>query len=442
MRFLACLAVNKIKAMTENRINSIIVGKPQKPIKTSISLPASKSISNRLLIIKELSGKDLNILNISKSDDTTLLNDLLLKIKETTVSESSDNTVELDTKNVGTIMRFLTSFLAIRPGNWMLTGNERMKSRPIGELVDSLRSIGADISYLENIGFPPLLIKGKNLQGGVIEINAELSSQFISSLLLIAPKLKNGLIIKVNGKISSAPYIEMTIKILGNFGINISRFENKIEIRNQNYFPQNYEVEADWSAASYWYEIVALSNKAEIFLTGLKKNSLQGDSRLAEIFKYLGVETKYLEKGILLKKKNKFFKNIKIDFNDIPDLAPAIIVSCAGLGIKGKFAGMKNLKIKESDRIFAIKTELKKIGFDLNETIKNKEWVLKLSSDNDVINQVNNIVFETYDDHRIAMAYAPLSILYNSVTIINPNVVEKSYPNFWDHLKKAGFTIF
>jgi 3-phosphoshikimate 1-carboxyvinyltransferase len=442
LRFLACLAVNKIKAMTENRINSIIVGKPQKPIKTSISLPASKSISNRLLIIKELSGKDLNILNISKSDDTTLLNDLLLKIKETTVSESSDNTVELDTKNVGTIMRFLTSFLAIRPGNWMLTGNERMKSRPIGELVDSLRSIGADISYLENIGFPPLLIKGKNLQGGVIEINAELSSQFISSLLLIAPKLKNGLIIKVNGKISSAPYIEMTIKILGNFGINISRFENKIEIRNQNYFPQNYEVEADWSAASYWYEIVALSNKAEIFLTGLKKNSLQGDSRLAEIFKYLGVETKYLEKGILLKKKNKFFKNIKIDFNDIPDLAPAIIVSCAGLGIKGKFAGMKNLKIKESDRIFAIKTELKKIGFDLNETIKNKEWVLKLSSDNDVINQVNNIVFETYDDHRIAMAYAPLSILYNSVTIINPNVVEKSYPNFWDHLKKAGFTIF
>ena len=442
MRFLACLAVNKIKAMTENRINSIIVGKPQKPIKTSISLPASKSISNRLLIIKELSGKDLNILNISKSDDTTLLNDLLLKIKETTVSESSDNTVELDTKNVGTIMRFLTSFLAIRPGNWMLTGNERMKSRPIGELVDSLRSIGADISYLENIGFPPLLIKGKNLQGGVIEINAELSSQFISSLLLIAPKLKNGLIIKVNGMISSAPYIEMTIKILGNFGINISRFENKIEIRNQNYFPQNYEVEADWSAASYWYEIVALSNKAEIFLTGLKKNSLQGDSRLAEIFKYLGVETKYLEKGILLKKKNKFFKNIKIDFNDIPDLAPAIIVSCAGLGIKGKFAGMKNLKIKESDRIFAIKTELKKIGFDLNETIKNKEWVLKLSSDNDVINQVNNIVFETYDDHRIAMAYAPLSILYNSVTIINPNVVEKSYPNFWDHLKKAGFTIF
>ena len=428
--------------MTENRINSIIVGKPQKPIKTSISLPASKSISNRLLIIKELSGKDLNILNISKSDDTTLLNDLLLKIKETTVSESSDNTVELDTKNVGTIMRFLTSFLAIRPGNWMLTGNERMKSRPIGELVDSLRSIGADISYLENTGFPPLLIKGKNLQGGVIEINAELSSQFISSLLLIAPKLKNGLIIKVNGKISSAPYIEMTIKILGNFGINISRFENKIEIRNQNYFPQNYEVEADWSAASYWYEIVALSNKAEIFLTGLKKNSLQGDSRLAEIFKYLGVETKYLEKGILLKKKNKFFKNIKIDFNDIPDLAPAIIVSCAGLGIKGKFAGMKNLKIKESDRIFAIKTELKKIGFDLNETIKNKEWVLKLSSDNDVINQVNNIVFETYDDHRIAMAYAPLSILYNSVTIINPNVVEKSYPNFWDHLKKAGFTIF
>ena len=196
-------------------------------------------------------------------------------------------------------MRFLTSFLAIRPGNWMLTGNERMKSRPIGELVDSLRSIGADISYLENIGFPPLLIKGKNLQGGVIEINAELSSQFISSLLLIAPKLKNGLIIKVNGKISSAPYIEMTIKILGNFGINISRFENKIEIRNQNYFPQNYEVEADWSAASYWYEIVALSNKAEIFLTGLKKNSLQGDSRLAEIFKYLGVETKYLEKGML-----------------------------------------------------------------------------------------------------------------------------------------------
>ena len=428
--------------MTENRINSIIVGKPQKPIKTSISLPASKSISNRLLIIKELSGKDLNILNISKSDDTTLLNDLLLKIKETTVSESSDNTVELDTKNVGTIMRFLTSFLAIRPGNWMLTGNERMKSRPIGELVDSLRSIGADISYLENTGFPPLLIKGKNLQGGVIEINAELSSQFISSLLLIAPKLKNGLIIKVNGKISSAPYIEMTIKILGNFGINISRFENKIEIRNQNYFPQNYEVEEDWSATSYWYEIVALSNKAEIFLTGLKKNSLQGDSRLAEIFKYLGVETKYLEKGILLKKKNKFFKNIKIDFNDIPDLAPAIIVSCAGLGIKGKFAGMKNLKIKESDRIFAIKTELKKIGFDLNETIKNKEWVLKLSSDNDVINQVNNIVFETYDDHRIAMAYAPLSILYNSVTIINPNVVEKSYPNFWDHLKKAGFTIF
>lgn len=424
-------------------MNSINVGKPKKPIKTSISLPASKSLSNRLLIIKELSDKDFNIINISKSDDTKLLNNLLLKINESFNSGKKDNTIELDTKNAGTIMRFLTSFLSIQPGNWKLTGNERMRSRPIGELVEALQSIDSDISYLENKGFPPLLIKGKNLKGGVIEINAELSSQFVSSLLLIAPKLKNGLILKVNRKISSAPYIEMTIKILENFGINISRFENKIKIENQNYFPQNYEVEVDWSAASYWYEIVALSDKAEIFLNGLKKNSLQGDSRLAEIYKYLGVETKFFEKGILLKKRNKYFTNIKIDFQDIPDLAPAIIISCAGLGIKGKFTGMKNLKIKESDRIFAIKTELKKIGFDLDETIKNKEWDLKsyLYKNNIINNQLNNIVFEIYDDHRIAMAFAPLSVLYNSVTISNPDVVEKSYPDFWDHLKKVGFII-
>lgn len=423
-------------------MKAINVSKPQKPIKTNISLPASKSISNRLLIIKELSEKDFTILKISKSDDTKLLNDLLLKINKTLNSETKDNTIELDTKNAGTIMRFLTSFLSIQPGNWKLTGSDRMKSRPIGELVEALQSIGSDISYLENTGFPPLLIKGKELQGGVIEINAELSSQFVSSLLLIAPKLINGLKIKVNGKISSAPYLEMTIKILENFGSNNSRFKNTIKIENAEYIQQDYEVEADWSAASYWYEIVALSNKAEIFLNGLKKNSLQGDSRLAEIYNYLGVETKYLEKGILLKKRNKFFNNIKIDFRDIPDLAPAVIVSCAGLGMKGKFTGMKNLRIKESDRIFAIKTELKKIGFDLIETKKGKEWGLKQSRDININNiPESKIIFKTYNDHRIAMAFAPLSLLYNSVTINNPDVVEKSYPDFWDHLNKAGFTL-
>jgi len=424
-------------------MKTISVGKNQKPIKESISIPSSKSISNRLLIIKELTDKDFNILNISKSDDTKLLNDLLLKIKETSNSGKKSNANELDTKNAGTAMRFLTSFLSIQPGSWILTGNERMKSRPIGVLVEALRSIGSEISYLENTAFPPLLIEGKKLQGGVIEINAELSSQFISSLLLIAPKLKNGLIIKINGEISSAPYIDMTLKILESFGINISRLENKINIGNQNFLPQNYEVEADWSAASYWYEIVSLSDNAEVFLNGLKKNSIQGDSRLTEIYRYLGVDTNYFDKGILLKKRNKFFKNIKIDFQDIPDLAPAVIVSCAGLGIKGKFTGLRNLKIKESDRIFAIKTELKKIGFQLNETIKNHEWVLKPDSGKkNIINkQLNDIVFETYDDHRIAMAFAPLSILYNSVTISNPDVVEKSYPDFWNHLKKAGFII-
>ncbi len=426
----------------QKRMKAINVSKPQKPIKTNISLPASKSISNRLLIIKELSEKDFTILKISKSDDTKLLNDLLLKINKTLNSETKDNTIELDTKNAGTIMRFLTSFLSIQPGNWKLTGSDRMKSRPIGELVEALQSIGSDISYLENTGFPPLLIKGKELQGGVIEINAELSSQFVSSLLLIAPKLINGLKIKVNGKISSAPYLEMTIKILENFGSNNSRFKNTIKIENAEYIQQDYEVEADWSAASYWYEIVALSNKAEIFLNGLKKNSLQGDSRLAEIYNYLGVETKYLEKGILLKKRNKFFNNIKIDFRDIPDLAPAVIVSCAGLGMKGKFTGMKNLRIKESDRIFAIKTELKKIGFDLIETKKGKEWGLKQSRDININNiPESKIIFKTYNDHRIAMAFAPLSLLYNSVTINNPDVVEKSYPDFWDHLNKAGFTL-
>ncbi len=426
-------------------MNRVTIRNNEKIIKGEIGLPASKSISNRALILQYLSGNKLRIHNLSEAEDTELMAALLRSIKE---NRDASTAKVLDCRNSGTVFRFLTALLAVTPGKWLITGSERMKERPVGILADSLNRLGAAIQYENKSGYPPLSIEGKKISGGDIEIDGSVSSQFITGLLLISPTLKKGLTIKLHNKISSLPYIQMTLQLLNRIGIQSTFKDNVIRIAFQDFEAHELTVEPDWTAASYWYEMAALSREAEILLKGLQDESIQGDSILTDISKQLGVMTIFEPEGIRLIKSGNCVKDFVYDFSHYPDLAPAVITTCAGLNVNSRFTGIENLRIKETDRISAIQKELKKAGFQI-ELTGNSE--LRMHPIHGLLNKdgefnipelmQNPAPFKTYSDHRMAMALAPLSLICGSVQIENPEVVAKSYPCFWKDLNKAGFEL-
>ena len=389
-----------------------------------LKISGSKSETNRLLILKALFS-EFEIKNISNSDDSTIL-EKALKSKEKII----------DIHHAGTAMRFLTAYFSQLEGREViLTGSKRMQQRPIKILVDSLISLGADIYYEKEIGFPPLRIKGKKIKGGSIKLPAGISSQYVSALLLIAPALKNGLELSLLGKTTSLPYIEMTLFLLKNFGVKTYFDGKKIKINpNIQFKKAKQTVESDWSSASYFYSIVALSKNAEIKLSSYKSKSLQGDSVLKNIYEKLGVKSIFKDNSLLLKKEEINFPNcIDLNLSKAPDIAQTIAVTCYGLGIGCNLEGLHTLKIKETDRLIALERELKKLG----ATIKITESSLILSPGN---NFKQNCSISTYNDHRMAMSFAPLSLKI-PIQIKDHKVVSKSYPNFWKDLVKLNFII-
>lgn len=384
------------------------------------NLPASKSISNRAIIIKALSGNAAQLLNLSDANDTRLMLQLI----------ASQDQV-LDVEDAGTTMRFLTAFKSITNQPCTITGTDRMKQRPIKILVDALRSIGAEIQYPEQDGFPPVnIVAFAGQKASEITIRGDVSSQYISALMMIAPTLPQGLFIQFEGKVTSRPYLEMTASLMRQFGAHIDFTDAGIRIRHQVYKPTTVTVESDWSAASYWFAFTALSAKAELTLPSITLESLQGDRVIIEIMNQLGVNTELKGTDLLLTKKESVTE-ISWDFTDCPDLAQTVAVVCAAKGISGKFTGLESLRIKETDRIIALQTELGKIGASFME--KGGQWILTPASKE----IPNGILFNTYLDHRMAMAFAPLSALAD-IIIEDPAVTRKSYPKFWEDVALVG----
>lgn len=405
-----------------------IIQSPQILQPVSIDLPASKSISNRALILKALSSSPFNIENLSDCDDTEVM-----------VASFASNNPEINIGAAGTSMRFLTAYLSqLENEEHIITGTERMKNRPIRILVDALRQLGAEIEYVEKEGFPPLKIKGKKLDGGVITLNGSVSSQYISALMMIAPTMKNGLTLKLEGNVISQPYIHLTSKMMQDFGVQVHWKNNIIQVNPQNYQPCPYRVESDWSAASYWYEILALSsNDTSIELSGLYANSPQGDARIAGLFEKLGVYTEITPSGVLLRKGKILASELNYDFVNEPDMAQTFVVSCCFLNVPFRFTGLQSLKIKETDRIAALQKELKKLGYLISDY---QESILEWKGER--CEPEENPSIDTYEDHRMAMAFAPASLVSGQIIINDPQVVTKSYPGFWEDLKKAGFLTF
>ncbi|MDR1681796.1 MAG: 3-phosphoshikimate 1-carboxyvinyltransferase, partial [Candidatus Symbiothrix sp.] len=382
-----------------------------KTIQTSVKLPASKSISNRVLILNTLSNSPFPIENLSDSDDTQVL-----------LKALQSSGTDFDIGAAGTSMRFLTAYLSQCVGNFTITGTERMKKRPIAILVDALRQTGAEIEYLENEGFPPLQIHGKTLKGGEIRLNGGVSSQYISALMMIAPQMQNGLTLQLEGNIISQPYIRMTAGLMEKFGVQVDWTGNRIRIEPQSYRPIPFQVESDWSAASYWFEIQALAtSNAKIEWQGLEKNSLQGDAQVEAIF------------AALRENKQPVFS---CNFINEPDLAQTLTVTCCLLDKPFRFSGLQSLRIKETDRLSALQTELKKLGY-LIHIVSDAE----LAWNGERCEPEAHPIIATYEDHRMAMAFAPVCLRRNELQIAHPEVVGKSYPNFWNDLKQAGFQI-
>ena len=391
-----------------------------------IKLNSSKSESNRLLILKALSNNKIKIKNLSKANDTVLLNNLI----------KTDSNSVWDIEDAGTSMRFLTSYLSIYKEGVTLTGTPRMKKRPIKILVDALNEIGSKITYLENEGYPPIKIEQKvNQIKNSIAIRGDVSSQYISSLLMIAPILGNGLFIDIKEPFYSKPYVDMTLKLMEKFGIKSALEKNQIKINHQKYVGGEYYVESDWSAASYWYSIVCINNQIDkLKLLGLRENSFQGDKIISKIMILFGVKTQYEDDGILIKKSKSQLESIELNFKDCPDLAQTIIVIAAFMKIELKLYGVESLKIKETNRLLAMKSELKKIGCDFLDM--DNHWILKKRKNK----FPKNFILDTYEDHRMAMAFSPLASELN-LKVNNPEVVKKSYPNFWNDLLKVGYDI-
>ena len=403
----------------------------------SVSLTGSKSESNRALMICHYAGLEPTIQNLSVADDTILLMELLKKINNCKEREQSSYK-EINCQNAGTVFRFLTTALAVRPGKWLLTGSERMRKRPIKDLVDALRQLGADIEYQDDEGFPPLLINGGNLKGGEASVNISKSSQYASSLLLAAPCFENGLRLHLEGELTSLPYIDMTIEIMSEYGAKVRRNNRDVFVEHSDYQNVKYTVESDWSAASYWYEMVALSRNGCVFLENLKMNSVQGDKIVARVFERFGVISHEKRNGVLIEKSgNPIDNDLQIDFVNAPDLFPAVVATCAGLGVNATFTGLKNLAIKESDRISVMVSELRKIGAEF-EKISDDILKIKLLRDLKLFSEENPVVFDSHDDHRIAMSLAPLSLKVGAVEVENAEAVSKSYPNFWTEFRKVS----
>ena len=415
------------------------ISKKDKTIKGEITLDGSKSISNRALILRALSG-DFDIEKISTSKDTQTLEKLLKAFS----SQKEDETLELNTGHAGTTFRFLTGYLAMQNGTQILTGSDRMKQRPIGILVDALRELVAEIEYLENDGYPPLRIGSpkNNFHNNTITIPANTSSQYISSLLMIAPTLPNGLELTLDGKVVSVPYIQMTLNLMEQFGIKNDWNGNTIKIKNQSYQGNNFIVEADWSAASYYYSLAALADEVDLQLNGLFEKSTQGDAAIVSIMEQFGITTTFNDKGIHLKKSGKApTPMFDYDFLNCPDIAQTLAVICGGLGTMGLFTGLDTLSIKETDRIAALQNELQKVQVFFSKLppkfSKKPDTTYHMVEGKAVL---DTPTFATYEDHRMAMAFAPLALL-GEVKIENPMVVEKSYPNFWKDLESLGFEI-
>jgi len=389
---------------------------------TSITLPASKSISNRALIIQKLSGGTAKINNLSEANDT--------KIMQAQINNKSFK------KNVGmagTVARFLTAALSVENNNYIISGDKRMQQRPMKVLLEALEILGAKITYLEKKNYLPIQINGANIKGGILNLKANISSQFISALMMIAPKLQGGLTINLIGEISSKPYIEMTQSIMEYFGINVNFKENIITIKEQNYKSNTLDVEADWSAASYFYSALALLDEGSLILKNLNAISWQGDSIVADIYYRLGVKTSINGNDILLEKSENIIHYLEYDFTDCPDLAQSVICTCVGLGIGGKFTGLHTLRNKETDRIKALQNELKKLNWLLEEQ-ENNFFELKRTTNT----EKSSLEIKTYNDHRMAMAFAPLCIVFGNLSIENPEVVRKSFPTFWQEINKIG----
>lgn len=416
-------------------MNRIIVKKDHKRLIGSIKLPASKSECNRALMIKALCDESVFIHNLSDAADTQTLNRCLRYIETCGVSGIP---MIIDAKNAGTVYRFLTAYLSVRPGKWLLTGSERMLERPIEALVKALNQIKAEISYVDKQAYPPLLINGKKLAGGKIELNSGISSQYITALLLIAPLLTNGLELTLVGKSISRPYVQMTIDIMKHFGIETEYSNRLIKVKPQKYISAEFTSSPDWSAASYWYEMAALSEEVNLFIPFLKKESLQGDRVLPEIYDQLGVFSEFTPEGLNLKKQAQKVDYLEFDFIDCPDLAQAVIVTCVGLGIEGSFKGLQSLRIKETDRIEKLNDEIEVFGYAIKEENSNLWKLIKKSAKHEI---PENHFSKTYDDHRMAMALAPLCLITPKMIIDDPEVVKKSYPKFWIDLESVGFEI-
>lgn len=395
-------------------------------MKASVHLPASKSICNRALILNALSYSPYDIQNLSDCDDTQVL-----------VQALNSNERDFDIKAAGTAMRFLTAFLSKVVGEWTITGTERMKNRPIKILADALNALGARVEYMEKEGYPPLRIFGSAMKGGEISLAGGVSSQYISALLMVAPLMENGLTLQLEGSIISKPYINLTLQLMEQFGVKANWNGQTIRVLPQEYTPIRFTVESDWSAASYWYSMMALSRTAEIELLGLFTNSLQGDAAGAKLFAQLGVSTTFTDRGVTLKQTGNVTKKLNYNFVNEPDLAQTFVVTCVLLHIPFRFTGLQSLKIKETDRIEALKTELRKLGYlltDSNDSIL--EWNGERCAPDP------HPVIATYEDHRMAMAFAPAALVYpEGIEIEDPEVVSKSYPRYWEDLKMAGFGI-
>lgn len=398
--------------------------------KSKITITGSKSESNRLLLLQALYPK-LSLENLSNSDDSCLMADAL---------KSSSEVVDIH--HAGTAMRFLTAYFSIQEGREViLTGSKRMKERPIQILIEALQDLGAEIAYVENHGFPPIKIKGKKLTKNKVSLQANVSSQYISALLLIASKLENGIELTLVGEITSIPYINMTLSLLEEIGVESTFIGNTITVKPNsqeptinNHQPTTLTVESDWSSASYYFSIAALCEVGtEIILSSYKENSLQGDSVLVEIYKHFGVQTIFNGNEMTLKKKALNVQPLALDLRNAPDIAQTIAVTCFALGKPCDLTGLHTLKIKETDRLVALKTEIEKLGGSVKITDKS----LHLSASNTIKEYVP---ISTYNDHRMAMAFAPLA-LKTPIIIKDAEVVSKSYPSFWDDLESIGFKI-
>ncbi|WP_223585196.1 3-phosphoshikimate 1-carboxyvinyltransferase [Sphingobacterium sp. GVS05A] len=405
---------------------------PSKKIKGTVQLTGSKSESNRALIIHSLSKGQVDIANLSEAADTVTLNRVLQIASD---PQPGYNTIDIGP--AGTAMRFLTAYLNLVQGNFILTGTERMQQRPIGILVDAMKTIGADIHYEKKAGYPPLKIEGGLFQGkNRVRIKGNISSQYISALLLIAPALKKGLTLEIEGELTSRPYVSMTLDMLKSVGIQHEWTANEIHIAPQTFSKSTIYVEPDWSAASYWYAIVALAeDEASIVLPGLKKDSLQGDIAIVDIMTHFGVQSSFEADGLHLHKTGIDSEKIVFDFKECPDLAQTVVVVAAALGRDVSFTGLETLKIKETDRIAALQTEIAKFGAEL--IADNETYHLKTA----LVFQPKEVTFDTYEDHRMAMAFAPLALVFDQIKIAEPMVVEKSYPDFWKHLQAQSFII-